>query len=286
MGTRGRLTLATLLLLALAGCSSSGVGTGGAEDDGAVNAGSAAESEVDAEVAMDTTVAEQRQVIVTADASVQVEDPAAAADQVAALAEAVGGRVEGREEYAGGEDFSGSATLVLRIPADELSGVLEDLDDIGTVVSVTQSEQDVTGTVVDLDARIAALETSTDRLLEIMATAEDTGDLLATETQLSERQAELEALQAQRDALADQVALSTLTVSLNTEPVTAVAARGGFLGGLESGWNALVSFVGALLVALGALLPWLVALGGPALIVLLVLRKRRRRAAPTPTPVA
>lgn len=286
MRTRWGLALTAAALLALAGCWGSGAGDDAGDGAGA-DAGMASEVAADgADVQMDVSAPTQRQVIITASATLRVGDPAAAADAVASLAEAAGGRVEGREEYAGGEDDPGWATLTLRIPADDLSTALADLDGVGTVVSVSQSEEDVTGTVVDLDARIESLQTSTDRLLEIMADADDTTDLLAVEKQVSERQAELESLQSQRDALGDQVAMATLTVSLETQPVTIVEARGGFLGGLESGWNALVAFVGGLLVALGALLPWAIALGIPAVIVVMLLRRRRRPDEPVTTPIA
>lgn len=281
MHTRTRLALAALALVALAGCSSAGGGGDSAADGGAAEENAGIEADASAagsDVGMDTTGTQQRQVIVTAQATVQVDDPSASADDVVLLVESVGGHVEGREEQRGNDDYPGHAWLVLRVPAEELSGVIDDLETVGDVLSVSQSEDDVTGTVQDLDARIAALETSTQRLLEIMAEADDTTDLLAIEKQLSERQADLEALQTQRDALGDQVALSTLTVTLDAEPVTPVVARGGFVGGLESGWNALVSFVGMLLVALGALLPWVVALGLPALALMVVLRRRRKPA--------
>lgn len=273
------MALAALGVAALAGCSAAGGGGDSAADGGGAeeNAVDADAAPVDSDVAMDTTLTQQRQVIVTAEATVQVDDPAAAADDVVLLVEGAGGHVEGREEQTATDDYPGHAWLVLRVPADELSGVIDDLESVGAVLSVSQSEEDVTGTVQDLDARIAALETSTQRLLEIMAEADDTSDLLAIEKQLSERQADLEALQTQRDALGDRVALSTLTVSLDAEPATPVAARGGFVGGLESGWNALVTFVGMLLVALGALLPWAIALGVPTVIALVVITRRRRR---------
>lgn len=278
--TRTRLAIAaaTLTLLALAGCSSSGAG-GSADADYAAGDGGGDSAEgvgADTEVPMSPADVTERQVIITANAAVLVDDPRAGAVEVAALAAATGGHVESREEYAGtGEHDPGFASLVLRIPSAELTGVIEDLADVGEVQSVSQSEEDVTSTVVDLDARIAALETSTDRLLEIMANADDTSDLLATEKTLSERQADLESLQSQRDALANRVAMSTLTVELDSVPPTPAEARGGFVGGLESGWNALVSFVSSALVVIGALLPWIVALGVPALIVLVIVRRRR-----------
>ena len=37
--------------------------------------------------------------------------------------------------------------------------------------------------------------------------------------------------------------------------------RGGFLGGLQNGWNALLTTLNGLVVVLGALLPWLVVVG-------------------------
>ena len=287
--TRTRtLTVTALTLLAIAGCSSSGdFGGGSADDAGGADSeagyvdGDAATG-ADTEVPMSPSGESQRQVIVTAHASVLTDDPRSGAAEVATLASASGGYVESREEYAGtGEYDPAFASIVLRVPAEDLTGLLEDLEGVGEVQSISQSEEDVTSTVVDLDARIAALETSTERLLEIMASADDTSDLLATEETLSERQADLEALQSQRDALANRVAMSTLTVTLESVPPTPAQARGGFVGGLESGWNALVSFVTGALVVIGALLPWVVVLGVPALIVLTILRRRRSAATPS-----
>lgn len=289
-----RIRLAVLALavssVTLVGCSGAGGGASdGADDGGAVgvtgseaeaSAGAGAEGDVAAEPAPG-----QRQVIVTAHASVVVDDPASAADAVAALADDAGGRVEGREEYAPvGTDEPGSSTLVLRVPSSALSALLDDLDDLGQVHSISQSEEDVTGTVQDLDARIAALETSTARLLEIMADATDTDDLLAVEAELSERQAQLEALQSQRSGLADQVAMSTLTVTLDATPIAPAEARGGFLGGLEAGWGALVAFLATALVVLGAMLPWVLAIGVPTTLVVVLLRRRRARRPAGPRP--
>ncbi|GAB2600362.1 DUF4349 domain-containing protein [Pseudactinotalea suaedae] len=290
--TRAVLAAASLTLLALAGCSSGGGADGGGSDQGdsgqvGGDDGGVEEAAGDVDTPMSPIDGERREVIITADASVLVDDPREAAVELAALAAASGGHVESRQEHAGtGEHDPGWASLVLRIPSEELTGMIDDLADVGEVQSVSQSEEDVTSIAVDLDARIAALETSTDRLLEIMAGAETTEDLLATEKTLSERQADLESLQSQRAALSDRVAMSTLTVSLDSVPPSPAAARGGFLGGLESGWNALVSFVGSALVVLGALLPWLVAIGVPALLTVVFLRRRQRTPAATTGPSA
>ncbi len=228
--------------------------------------------------------------VTTATASLAVEDPADGAQRVSELVESVGGRVDQRTELAAsGENGveGASADLVVRVPADALTGVLADLEDLGDVESVSVSRSDVTATAVDLDARISALQTSVARLLALMDDAATVEDLLAAEETLSERQAELESLQSQRALLADQVELSTLSVHLGPFGVAPAGGPDGFVDGLGTGWRALVTSVGAVVVVLGVLLPWLGVAGLVAAAVLVPLRLARRRAgveAPAPAP--
>jgi hypothetical protein len=109
---------------------------------------------------------------------------------------------------------------------------------------------------------------------------------LAAEDALSKRQQELESLQSQRALLADQVELSTLTVHLVPFGVAPPGGPDGFLDGLATGWRALTTALGAAVVVLGVLLPWL-ALGAVVTTAVLVpIRLTRRRAAvKTPAPV-
>src|SRR5690606_24841894 len=106
------------------------------------------------------------------------------------------------------------------------------------------------------------------------------------ESTLTSRQGDLESLQAQRSSLADQVEMSTLTISLTTEPVAVDDEKSGFLDGLRTGWDALLSTLSAIVVVLGVSVPWLVvgAVGlGAARWVRRRLR-RRRGAVRTPVP--
>jgi hypothetical protein len=231
-----------------------------------------------------------RQVVTTATASLSVEDPADGAQRLSELVEAAGGRVDERtEQAASGENGveGASADLVVRVPADALTGVLADLADLGDVDNVSVSRSDVTATAVDLDARISALQTSVARLQGLMDDAATTEALLSAEKALSERQEELESLQSQRTLLADQVELSTLSVHLEPFGVAPAGGPNGFVDGLGTGWRALLTALGAAVVVLGVLLPWL----GVALLVtagvLVPLRVVRRRAAvEAPAPLA
>jgi hypothetical protein len=168
---------------------------------------------------------------------------------------------------------------VLRIPADDLDRTLAELKKLGTVNFLTLNAADVTQQTRDIDARITSLKTSVDRLLALMATAKDTSDLIALESALSSRQAELQSLQSQRDYLSDQIDYSTITLELFSEGTVAPPQPGTFWDGIVAGWNALIATIGGVLVGLGFILPWLAALGVVGAIVLLILwvstRKRK-----------
>ncbi len=285
MHTTTRVLAGVALAVGLVGCSAGAGGGDSADTGGMIDAGAEIEH-AGAEAAQSAAgrdasgVEAQRQVITTAHAVVLATDPTEAADDLAASVTALGGRVQDRHTWAGDPEAEGDlpyASITARVPADQLTGLIEDLGELGSVQEVSSASEDVTRQVVDLDARIAALETSTERLRGIMAEATDSADLLAAEEALSERQGELESYLSQREHLADQVAMSTLTVELQPTAAPAQVETAGFVGGLASGWGALLSFASALLVIAGTLIPWALAFGVPAAVVLLVLRRRRRR---------
>ena len=179
---------------------------------------------------------EVREVVTTGSLTVVVDDPGAATEEIIEVVEGAGGRVDSRSETAATKNRDASARLTVRIPAGELTDTINEMDTIGETRNVSLNSDDVTQYGRDLDARISALEASTDRLVELMADADSSEALIAAESALSERQADLEALRSEREYLSDQVAMSTLEVSLVTEPAAEFEA-GGFLGGIKSGWN-------------------------------------------------
>lgn len=278
-----------IALFTLASCSSGEDGAGdsalsqtGADseapetDDDAAGMQSDAVEEQTADQPENDVADTDRQVVTTASAVVEVDDTRDASSEVIDRITSVGGHVESREERTDDDGRPTHASLTVRVPAEDLSAVIEGLEDVGDVADLTETARDVTGTVRDLDARIEALETSADRLIEILAEADTAEELLQVETTLSERQADLESLQAERNALGDQVSMSTLHLTLSTEPVTEVQADG-FVGGLQTGWNGLVGFVNAVLVLTGAALPWLAVIAVPAVVIFVLIRRRVRR---------
>jgi hypothetical protein len=181
------------------------------------------------------------------------------------------------------------------VPAEKFNAVVEQLAGIGVEQQRGTSTEDVTEQTVDLDARITVQQARVDSGRRLLSQAKSLTDLVMLEKEVATRESDLASLQAKKRKLADLTALSTITaVLLGPEAVVAKTNDGppGFLAGLAGGWKALVASLAVLLTVLGALLPWVIALGIPAwAIVYLVRRYLRRRpaqalAAPAGHPVA
>ncbi|WP_297084043.1 DUF4349 domain-containing protein [uncultured Demequina sp.] len=290
------IALALVLAWLLAGCSSSddagwstsGGGDAAFEDSAeAMDVEDRAAAEESGEIAAPQA---DRSVIVTGALYITVEDPIDAAERATRVVRDAGGRVDSRSETAPDEYYGGSAWLTLRIPADALDRVVDDLRDLGDVNEYSTSSYDVTREVTDLDAQISTLRASTQRIEALLDQAEDIDDIIALESELDRRQAELESLEARQRGLDDQVSMSTIELSLTTEPVVIVDdSPRSFWSGLVSGWDALVGFLSGALVVAGVLLPWIALAGLIAIGALLVVRARRSRkraASDVPEPVA
>nr|WP_264022102.1 DUF4349 domain-containing protein [Mycolicibacterium pyrenivorans] len=203
--------------------------------------------------------ADKRDVVKTASMSIVVSNPAEAADKAAVIVENADGRVDSRSEDAGSDTGRARTSVVLRVPAAKLDEAMRELKALGAVEHAEIATEDVTAQRVDLDARIKALQTSVDRLLAIMRDARDPDALIKAEDALSERQAELDSLRAQREALGDRIDYSTVDVTFTAEAIGGPAPTEyrGFLGQVERGWDALVSVAGTLVLIFGLMLPWL-----------------------------
>jgi hypothetical protein len=205
---------------------------------------------------------ETRDVVKTASMTISVSNTSEAADKAAVLAEDADGRVDSRSENAGSDRGFAQTSVVLRVPVAKLDGVVRELKNLGTVQSATTTSEDVTAQRVDLDARIKALQTSVDRLLLIMRDARDPDALITAEDALSQRQADLDSLRAQRQALGDRIDYSTVDLTFVAETIGGPAPKQyqGFGGQIERGWDNMVFVVGNLVLLFGLMLPWLIAL--------------------------
>jgi hypothetical protein len=222
-----------------------------------------------------------RAVIKRASLTVRTKQVAPALARAEAIVAGVGGFVAEERTEANRAGDARFSTLSIRVPVGDYPTVLSRLSALGTLVEQSRNESDVTAEVVDVDSRVASAKASIQRIRLLLDRAQDLGDVISLESELSTRQADLEALEAQRAYYADQTSLATIDltlVSAEDGPPPAPDDDAGFLGGLSAGWHALLALLGGLATGLGALLPFaLLALviGVPLWLLLRSLRQRR-----------
>ncbi|MBM7516249.1 DUF4349 domain-containing protein [Nocardioides nitrophenolicus] len=228
--------------------------------------------------------AAQPAVIATGTVSLEAKDVGKARLEVRKVVDAHQGTVGEQETTTGEKGELSTARLVLRVPSERFDDVVAALEGIATPTGTTTNAEDVSAEVVDVEARIRAQRKSVQRIETLLARAETIEQIVAIESQLASRQADLDALESRQQWLADQTSMSTLTVYLS-QPATRHEQEDeeadGFLGGLAQGWDAFVTGAGAVLVVVGFLVPWLVLLAVLAVPARLLLRRRTRGPART-----
>jgi len=260
--------LATLLVLGACSAGSSGDTRDTASSAGAATAADAGAAAVpeggertSPVVDLATARAPERaqEVISTADLRLDAKDPEAATSRATEIARDAGGYL-----------FSQNATLsddasveaVYKVPPEQFDTTLDAFAKLGDVASRTVDTEDVTGTVVDLEARLVSARTSVERLRELMNSSGGVDDLLAVEQSLSEREAEMESLAAQLGALRARVDLATITVHVSeTKPAgRAEVSDGipGFFSGFDTGAAAFGNTLLVIVTAFGFALPFVV----------------------------
>jgi hypothetical protein len=229
---------------------------------------------------------QERAVISTGQVELTSDDVAATRDRVDGVLAREHGRIADENTLT---DKGGTVTrahLVLRVPSAAFDQTMTSLAGLATLRSSSRKAQDVTTQVIDVGARIAAQQAGVRRLRALVSRAANLPALLAVERELTARQGELESLLQQRAYLADETSLATITVDItrHTTPSPAKRSTGGFVGGFQHGWHALVTVVVGALVGLGAMLPFAVAAAVLGLPIWLVLRRLRRQPEPEAPP--
>lgn len=300
-------TFAAAALLALSACSSSGDGGDGESSGGSADvaaegpAPAAAERDADGAALSSTAdlayadsaeaaekpaeAAAERSIISTGNVALRSDDVAQAVFDIGKVVDSLRGEVEEKNTETDKTGEVVRSRMVLRVPTADYADAMTALEGSADLISSGGSSKDVTTQVLDVDIRVQVQRRSIQRIALLLDRAESIRDIVAIEAQLSQRQADLASLEKQQDVLADQTAMSTITVSVERTKEPAPAAEqdedeAGFLTGLDAGWDALKTFAVGVATFLGAVLPWtlvLLVLGLPGWT---LVRRLRRRPAP------
>ncbi|MGY3204890.1 DUF4349 domain-containing protein [Streptomyces sp. TE5632] len=229
-------------------------------------------------------------IIRTASLTVQVEDAPKALDEARTATENAGGYIGDETTRRDGKGHE-RTRVVLRVPVEKYDAVLTELEGAGKLVERRAKAEDVTDQVVDVESRIKTQRASVARIRELMDRATRLSDVVTLEGELSTRQADLEALLARQESLKDRTSLATITLTLSEKPVERPAKDDdpGFLDALAGGWEAFVTMLRWIAVALGAVLPFAAVAALLALLWLKAVRPRlprRTRPAPMSAPAS
>ena len=229
------------------------------------------------EMTVENKISADRSIIKTSSLTIRVKNVEKSVTEAQALATSFDGRVDDLSQYKNpGSQDSLSANLTIRVPSNNLEASIEAFKKLGDVEASSVSASDVTMQKVDLDARIAALTTSIERFKQLISAATNTADLIAAETALAERQAELDSLNAQLKYLSDQVDMSVIYLALLPNDSFSAIKPIGFIAGIEKGFVALLNALANLTSILGYAIPWIISILVIILVFKIVSRMRRR----------
>jgi Domain of unknown function (DUF4349) len=288
MTTRSRAALATPLLIvmfALAGCAGLSDGEGSSGDEPAGEpasrssdaSGGSSSTSGDASTGVKQSVATtplNREVISTGQISVSTRSISKARAEVLRLVTSYDGSVADEQTDSDQRGRINSSTLTLRVPTSDFGEAMDALARIGRVERQTRKSEDVTTQVLDNDARVRAAERAIRQIELLLSRADALRDIIAIESDLARRQADLDSLKSQQAWLEDQTSLSTINVQLSRPGEAPEDEARGFLAGLGDGWDAMTNATVVLLTVLGAVLPFAVLLAIFGTPLWMVLRRR------------
>ena len=282
--------LCLLLVLCLCACGAAEM-SGGGSPDGYNRAESDSGMLTDKENMSDGTVIPENQKLIQKYwINAETEDMSPLLEQVGQKISQLGGYIEAQQIH-NGSQYSGrryrSAELTIRIPADKLNSFVDQISEVSNIVSSNKSVDDVTLKYVATESRMLALQTEQNRLIELLALAENLEEILIIEDRLTDVRTELEQVTSTLKLYDNQVNYGTVYLSIDEvreytvveEPKTVWERIGtGFVESLKNVGNFLVE----LFVFLVVRIPYLVLIAAIITVVIVLLRHRKKKKKRTP----
>ena len=228
------------LLLSFVGCTNKDYAAGdsanGVFDDGyGTEGGDKGESVIPAD----------RKIITTVNERVETENYDALIENLKAALAEMGGYFVSSNYSGNGVESQRTryASFEIRVPAEKLTEFTGKVGEMGTVLSYTEKADDVTLAYVDITSRISVLEAEETALLAILETAKDTAAIVEIRKSLTDTQADLASLRAQKATYDTLVAYSTVHLTVN-EVEHARSADRSFFSEVGDGFKASLLGIG------------------------------------------
>jgi hypothetical protein len=231
----------------------------------------------------------ERIVIKNADLEIVVDAPDESMETIGRMAEQMGGFVVSANLYmtqlSDGQEVP-RASITIRVPAENLDEAIAKIEAESDQLPLSKNinSQDVTSEYTDLQSRLRNLEAAEAQLMEIMASANKTEDVLNVFDQLTRVREQIEVIKGQIKYLDESARLSAVSVELIPNEVIQPITIGGWQpvgvikDAIQSLIRALQGLVNVLIRLAFFILPLLLIIALPLyLIVRGVIKWRRRR---------
>ncbi len=185
-----------------------------------MSAADGARNQLTAGAAQDTSapaVTEQK-IIYTAHISMESTNFDADLAMVEAQAQTMGAHIE--QSNVGGVPFTQPggygryANMTIRVPAENYGALTQNVRGVGQNGSFSSSTSDITMSYMDNQARLSAYRTQMDKMNELIQKSDKIEDILMIQTQVTELLYKIESIEGQLRYQDNQVAYSTVTVSI------------------------------------------------------------------------
>jgi hypothetical protein len=219
------------------------------------------------------TAAVERLVIQNADLSIVVIDPEDKLDEIAEMAEDMGGFVVSKNVFqttTGNNLKVPEGDITVRVPAENLDQALERIkSDAVEVQNENRSGQDVTRDYVDLQSRLKTHEQAAEQLSKILEEKTESAEVIEVFNQLVYHREQIEMLKGQINYYEEAAALSAVSVHVSAEETLQPLEIAGWrpAGVARDALQALINFFQGFI----NFLIWLIILIIPAGLLILVL---------------
>ena len=212
----------SLLIVTLVSCSGKSGKAPGNESlgsaDGYPSLGDKYENDYDDGKDIVTSIISDRKIIKTVNETLQTDDYNGLIDEINKLVKDLGGYISSAN-YSGdnyyNKDTLRRASITVRIPAEKLDEFTGGLEGRAVVSYYNETVDDVTGSYIDVESRIAVLESEEAALLEMLSASGDVSTMLTIRSQLTNVQSELASLRAQKKDYDSRISYSTVYINVN-----------------------------------------------------------------------
>lgn len=166
------------------------------------------------------------QVIRTSTLNLEVEDVAKRQREILMMIRSHGGYSE-NGTYVDSDGGPARATMLIRVPNAKYDLILDSLQAMGKVLALTNEGKDVGTEIAGGEASVDAYRNQEEELRRMLLNSKDTMEKLSLKARIQEVRRQITVQNAQQRYLKDQVAFSTITLSL-------VGKKGVFNG--STGW--------------------------------------------------